>query len=58
MPAGRSGVIGHWNPKNGRQRVVQDRDSVKHLEIFMNGRWIHDDKCSGFTNKQCNKIKH
>ena len=51
--AGRSGV----NPKNGHQRVVQDRDSIKHLEVFMNGRWMHDSKCREFTNKECNKIK-
>ena len=52
------GAIQHGNPKNGYQRVVQDRDSIKHLEIFINGRWIHDSKCRGYTNKDCNKIKH
>lgn len=55
---GRSGGIDHTNPKNGHQRVVEDRDSIKHLEVFMNGRWIHDNKCREFTNKECNKIKH
>lgn len=47
--------IEHRNPKNGHQRVVEDRDSIKHLEVFINGRWIHDNKCRGFTNKDCKK---
>jgi len=55
--AGRSGVIDQENPKNGHQRIVEDRDNIKHLEVFFNGRWIHDSKCREFTNKECNKIK-
>ena len=39
------------NPKNGYQRVVQGRDSIKHLEVFINGQWIHVTKCGEFTNK-------
>jgi hypothetical protein len=54
---GRLGGIEHTNPKNGHQRVVEDRDSIKHLEVFFNGRWIHDSKCKELTNKECNKIK-
>src|SRR5918911_27399 len=33
------------NPKNGHQRVIVDRDDIKHLEFFMNGSWRHDIKC-------------
>jgi hypothetical protein len=41
------------NPKNGHQRVIVDRDDIKHLEFFMNGSWRHDPKCRELTNKDC-----
>ena len=46
----------HKNPRNEHQRVTENRDSIKHLEVFFKGLWIHDDKCRGFTNKECNTI--
>jgi hypothetical protein len=53
-----TGALGTLNnPKNGYQRVVEDRDGVKHLEVFFNGRWIHDYRCREFTNKECKRIK-
>jgi hypothetical protein len=39
--------------KNGHERIVTDRDNVKHLEYFMNGQWRHSDNCKDFTNKEC-----
>ncbi len=31
------------NPKNGTQRVVIDpADGSNHLQVFMNGSWMHD----------------
>lgn len=41
------------NPKNGYERVVEDRDNNKHLQIFMNGSWRHSSKCRESTNKEC-----
>ena len=52
---GRLGGIEHRNPKNGHQRIVENRDNIRHLEVFINGRWIHDNKCRGFTNKECKR---
>ncbi|MDQ6864617.1 MAG: hypothetical protein M3044_12425, partial [Thermoproteota archaeon] len=43
------------NPKNGYTRVIEDREGVKHLQIFFNGSWRHDHKCREFTNKECRK---
>ena len=39
--------------KNGHERIVTDRDNIKHLEYFMNGQWRHSDNCKDFTNKEC-----
>jgi len=39
--------------KNGHERVIIDRDNIKHLEYFMNGQWQHSDNCKDFTNKEC-----
>jgi hypothetical protein len=39
--------------KNGHERVITDRDNIKHLEYFMNGQWRHSDNCKDFTNKEC-----
>ncbi len=39
--------------KNGHERVITDRDNIKHLEYFMNGQWQHSDNCKDFTNKEC-----
>ncbi len=31
------------HPKNGTQRVVTDAaDGSDHLQVFMNGSWMHD----------------
>lgn len=48
---GRYGTIS--NPKNGHERVVEDRDNSKHLQVFMNGSWRHSHKCRDSTNKEC-----
>lgn len=42
--------------KNGQERIVTDRDNLKHLQYFNNGQWRHSEKCRLFTNKDC-KIK-
>lgn len=39
--------------KNGQERVISDRDKIKHLQYFNNGQWRHSDKCKNFTNKEC-----
>jgi len=39
--------------KNGQQRVITNRDNIKHLEYFMNGQWRHSAKCKEITNKDC-----
>ncbi|MDP9306088.1 MAG: hypothetical protein M3O68_07080 [Thermoproteota archaeon] len=39
--------------KNGQERVITDRDNIKHLQYFANGQWRHSDKCKKFTNKEC-----
>jgi hypothetical protein len=39
--------------KNGHERIVTDRDNMKHLEYFMNGQWKHSENCKEFTNKDC-----
>ena len=44
------------NPKNGHERVITNNKDTRHLEIFMNGRWMHSEKCREYTNKEC-KIK-
>ena len=41
------------NAKNGHERVVNDRDNVKHLQYFMNGQWKHSENCKNLTNKEC-----
>ena len=44
------------NPKNGTQKVVTDpTDGSNHLEVFMNGSWMHDYRCKDQTNKDCRK---
>jgi len=52
-----TGVLGlkpfDLNPKNGFERVVENRDSIKHLQIFMYGSWRHSSKCRESTNKEC-----
>jgi hypothetical protein len=40
--------------KNGHERIVTNRDNVRHLEYFNNGQWRHSDKCKVYTNKECN----
>ena len=42
--------------KNGHQRIITNRDNIRHLEYFNNGQWRHSDKCKLFTNKEC-KLK-
>ena len=49
-PQGRFSNIS--NPKNGYERVVEDRDNSKHLEVFMYGSWRHSAKCRESTNKE------
>jgi hypothetical protein len=39
--------------KDGQERVISDRDNIKHLQYFANGQWRHSDKCKEFTNKDC-----
>ncbi|HEX9317587.1 MAG TPA: hypothetical protein VF884_01495 [Nitrososphaeraceae archaeon] len=39
--------------KNGHERIVSDRDNVKHLQYFTNGQWRHSDKCKQATNSEC-----
>lgn len=39
--------------KNGQERIMSDRDNIKHLQYFNNGQWRHSDKCKQFTNKDC-----
>ena len=41
--------------KNGQTRIVEDRDTNKHLEFFTNGSWRHSPKCKDITNKNCTK---
>jgi len=31
--------------KNGQQRVITNRDNIRHLEYFMNGQWRHSARC-------------
>ncbi|MFL6315354.1 MAG: hypothetical protein ACJ71K_15010 [Nitrososphaeraceae archaeon] len=50
-PQGRYSNIS--NPKNGYERVVEDRDNSKHLQVFMNGSWRHSHRCRESTNKEC-----
>jgi hypothetical protein len=48
------------NPKNGYERVVTDTNdnTIKHLEIFMNGSWRHSNqKCREYINKDCKRKK-
>ena len=53
-PQGRYSNIS--NPKNGYERVVEDRDNSKHLQVFMNGSWRHvQEKCREYTNKDCRR---
>ena len=42
--------------KNGQQRVITNRDNIKHLEYFMNGQWRHSTRCKDITNKDCTLI--
>lgn len=39
--------------KNGQERIMSDRDNIKHLQYFNNGQWRHSDKCKQFANKDC-----
>jgi len=39
--------------KNGDERIVSDRDNIKHLQYFNNGQWRHSDRCKNFTNEEC-----
>jgi hypothetical protein len=39
--------------KDGHERVITDRDNMRHLQYFANGQWRHSDKCKELTNKDC-----
>lgn len=39
--------------KNGSTRVQIRTDGAKHLEVFQNGSWRHDNRCKSITNKEC-----
>jgi hypothetical protein len=42
--------------KNRNERITINRDSIRHLEYFNNGRWRHSDKCRDHTNKECSFV--
>ncbi len=39
--------------KNGSTRIQTTSEGIKHLEIFQNGSWQHDQRCKSNTNKEC-----
>lgn len=44
---------GPMTAKNGHERIIIDRDNIKHLGYFMNGQWRHSDRCKDITNRAC-----
>jgi len=47
-------LIRSSSPKNGQERVIADRDGIKHFEYFVNGSWRHHSaKCRLWVNKEC-----
>gem|GEM_PF-4953255 len=43
-------------PKDGDERIVSDKDNIKHLECFENGNWKHiRKKCRAKINPICNR---
>ncbi|HEX7032865.1 MAG TPA: hypothetical protein VF172_07690 [Nitrososphaera sp.] len=43
-------------PKDGDERIVSDKDDIKHLEYFENGNWKHiHERCRTKINPICNK---
>jgi hypothetical protein len=50
--ASKYGARNPSHPKNRTQRVVTDSaDGSDHLQVFMNGSWMHDYRCKDQTNK-------
>jgi hypothetical protein len=43
------------SPRDGQQRIVEDRDGEKHIEYFRNGSWRHSTTCKITVNKNCRK---
>jgi hypothetical protein len=53
-----SGTFGKINtngPKDGYQKVIIDSHNFRHLQVFVNGSWRHDQTCREFTNKDCRR---
>jgi hypothetical protein len=44
-----------YNPKNGHQRIIADRDNIPASPSFLNGSLRYDSKCREYTNKECRR---
>lgn len=41
-------------PRDGDEQIVSDKDDIKHLVYFENGRWKHScEKCRARINPIC-----
>jgi len=53
--SGTFGKINTNSPKDGYQKVIIDSHNFRHLQVFVNGSWRHDQTCREFTNKDCRR---